>query len=111
MREWYEPIAKQWLQAQFRTLREIRLIMDGTKISFGHQLLIVYLAYRQRAILIVWTWVKQVRGHSTAGKQLALLAYVRTLLPKGGRSIREGLRQLLDQVGRRDLSNFQIDLR
>ena len=57
--------------------------MDGTKIGFGHQLLIVCLAYRKRAIPIAWTWVKQVRGHSTARKQLALLAYVRKLLPRG----------------------------
>jgi hypothetical protein len=83
VREWYEPIARQWLQAQFRTIGEIRMIVDGTKIGFGHQLLIVCLAYRKRAIPIAWTWVKHVRGHSTAGKQLALLAYVRKLLPKG----------------------------
>jgi hypothetical protein len=83
VRAWYEPIAQQWLAAQFRNLGEIRLIFDGTKIGFGHQLLIVCLAYRRRAIPIAWTWVKHVRGHSTAGKQLALLGYVRKLLPKG----------------------------
>lgn len=83
VREWYEPIARQWLEAQFRCIGEIRLIVDGMKIGFGHQLLIVCLAYRKRSIPIAWTWVKHVRGHSTAGKQLALLAYVRKLLPKG----------------------------
>ena len=83
VRAWYEPIAKQWLEAQFRSIGEIRLIVDGTKIGFGHQLLIVCLAYRKRSIPIAWTWVQHVRGHSTAGKQLALLAYVRKLLPKG----------------------------
>ena len=83
VRAWYEPIARQWLEAQFRSIGEIRLIVDGTKIGFGHQLLIVCLAYRKRSIPIAWTWVKHVRGHSTAGKQLALLAYVRKLLPKG----------------------------
>jgi hypothetical protein len=83
VREWYEPIARQWLEAQFRNIGEIRLIVDGTKIGFGHQLLIVCLAYRKRSIPIAWTWAKYVRGHSSAGKQLALLAYVRKLLPKG----------------------------
>jgi hypothetical protein len=83
VREWYEPIARRWLQAQWQCLGEIRLIVDGTKIGFGHQLLMVSLAYRKRAIPIVWTWVKHVRGHSTAFKQLALLNYVRTLLPRG----------------------------
>lgn len=83
VRPWYEPVARQWLETQFRHLGEIRLVFDGTKIGCGHQLLIVCLAYRKRAIPIAWTWIKHVRGHSTAGKQLALLAYVRNLLPKG----------------------------
>lgn len=83
VREWYEPIARQWLEAQFAISGEIHLIVDGTKVGFGHQLLIVSLAYRRRAIPIAWTWVKHVRGHSTGNKQLALLAYVRTLIPRG----------------------------
>jgi hypothetical protein len=81
VRAWYEPIAREWLERQFRHAGEIRLIVDGTKIGFGHQLLIVCLAYRKRAIPISWTWVKHVRGHSSAYKQLALLAYVRKLIP------------------------------
>ena len=83
VREWYEPVAREWLETQFQHMGEIRLIVDGTKIGFGHQLLIVCLAYRKRAIPIAWTWVKHVRGHSTASKQLALLAYVRQLIPAG----------------------------
>ena len=58
------------------------LIVDGTKVGFEHQLLMISLAYRKRAIPIAWTWVDHVRGHSTAETQLALLAYVRSLLPK-----------------------------
>lgn len=83
VREWYEPIARMWLETQFRNLGEIHLVVDGTKIGFGHQLLIVCLAYRKRAIPIAWTWVKHVKGHSSAWKQLALLAYVRKLIPSG----------------------------
>jgi len=83
VREWYRPIAQQWLQAQWHCLGEIRLIVDGTKVGYGHQLLMVSLAYRKRAIPIAWTWVKHVRGHSSASKQLALLSYVRTLIPIG----------------------------
>jgi len=83
VREWYRPIAEQWLQAQAACLGEIRLIVDGTKVGFGHQLLLFSLAYRRRAIPIAWTWVKHVRGHSSAFKQLALLNYVRCLLPVG----------------------------
>jgi hypothetical protein len=83
VREWYEPVARQWLQAQYNVLREVRLIVDGTKVGFAHQLLIVSIAYRRRAIPIAWTWVKHVRGHSTARKQIALLSYVSSLLPAG----------------------------
>ena len=82
VREWYEPVAREWLDRQLRYMGEIRLIVDGTKIGFGHQLLIVCLTYRKRAIPIAWTWVKHVRGHSTAIRQIALLAYVRKLIPK-----------------------------
>jgi hypothetical protein len=81
VREWYKPIAQQWLQTQWSCLGEIRLIVDGTKVGFGHQLLMVSLAYRKRSIPIARTWVKQVRGHSGAVRQLALLNYVRLLLP------------------------------
>lgn len=82
VRKWYEPIAREWLETQYRHLGELHLIVDGTKIGFGHQLLIVCLAYRKRAIPIAWTWVQHVRGHSSATKQLALLAYVRELIPR-----------------------------
>src|SRR5512138_509841 len=85
VREWYEPIARQWLAAQCACLGEIRLIVDGTKVGFGHQLLMVSLAYRRRAIPIAWSWVKQVRGHSSGKHQLALLKYVKGLLP--GKSV------------------------
>lgn len=82
VREWYEPIARQWLEAQFVWLGEIRLIVDGTKVGFGHQLLMISLAYRHRAVPIAWTWVQYVRGHSTGRQQLALMKYVKGLLPK-----------------------------
>jgi hypothetical protein len=81
VREWYEPIAREWLTRQATAIGEIRLIVDGTKVGFGHQLLMVALAYRKRAIPIAWTWVKHVRGHSTGTTQIALLAYVKSLLP------------------------------
>jgi len=83
VREWFEPIVREVLQAAAQTVGEIRLIADGTKVGFGHQLLMVSLAFRRRAIPIAWTWVKAGRGHSSAVKQLALLAYVRRLIPSG----------------------------
>jgi hypothetical protein len=64
---------------------EIRLIVDGSKVGFDHQLLMVSLAYRRRAIPIVWSWVSSEKGHSSAYKQRALLGYVRRLMPNGAR--------------------------
>jgi hypothetical protein len=83
VREWYEPIARRWLEAAANTVGEIRLILDATHVGFGHQLLMVSLAFRRRAIPIAWTWVRCTRGHSSAHVQLALLAYVHSLLPNG----------------------------
>jgi len=81
VRDWYEPIAKSIIERL--AAGEIRLIIDGSKVGFGHQLLMVAIAYRRRAIPLVWTWVKGSRGHSTVQKQLALLGYVRSLIPAG----------------------------
>jgi len=83
VRTWYEPIARSWLASQANHLQQVRLIVDGTKVGFAHQWLIVSLAYRKRAIPLAWTWVKHVKGHATAKAPLALLAYIRSLLPKG----------------------------
>jgi len=79
VREWYEPIAKTIIERLAEG--EIRLIVDGSKVGFGHQLLMVAIAYRRRAIPLAWTWVKSSRGHSTVRKQKALLAYVHGLIP------------------------------
>ena len=83
VREWYAPIARGLLEAMAATVGEIRLIADGTKVGGSHQLLIIAVAYRRRAIPIAWTWVKGAKGHSSAHKQRALLAYVQRLVPEG----------------------------
>lgn len=82
VRSWYRSTAKTWLEAQSQQIGEVRLIMDGSKIGFGYQLLMVSLAYRHRAVPIAWTWIRHVRGHSTAAKQIVLLNYVKSLLPQ-----------------------------
>jgi hypothetical protein len=79
VREWYEPIAKSIIDRL--ACGEIRLIVEGSKVGFGHQLLLVAIAYRRRAIPLAWTWVKGSRGHSMVHNQKALLSYVRTLIP------------------------------
>lgn len=82
VRNWYRSTAKAWLVTQAQQVGEIRLIVDGTKIGFGYQLLMVSLAYRHRAVPIAWTWIHCVRGHSSAAKQIVLLKYVRSLIPQ-----------------------------
>lgn len=83
VRAWYEPIVKELL-AQ-RVGQEYRLIADGSKVGFGHQFLVITLAYRRRAIPLVWMWMRSSRGHSSSGRQLALLNYIRKLLPGDAR--------------------------
>lgn len=82
VRDWYEPIARSLLK-QAAQGGEIRLIVDGTKIGFEHQLLMVSLAYRRRSIPIAWTWVRCEKGHSSSCKQGALLGYARRLVADG----------------------------
>jgi hypothetical protein len=89
VRKLYAPIAQRLIAAAAKT-GEIRLVVDATKVGFGHQLLMVALAYRKRALPIVWTWVRERIGHSSSFKQLALLAYVCCLLPKDTRVLLVG---------------------
>lgn len=79
VRRWYEPIARNIIQRVAHD--EVRLIVDASKIGAGHQLMMVAIAYRRRAIPLAWTWVKWSRGHSKSYKQMALLSYVHGLIP------------------------------
>ncbi len=88
VRDWYAPVV-QGLLARMEG-QEIRLIVDGSKVGFGHQLLVVALAYRRRAIPLAWTWVKSSRGHSSTATQLALLKYIGGLLPSDARVLLVG---------------------
>lgn len=40
------------------------------------------LAYRMRVIPISWIWINHIKGHSRSDQQLALLKYIRGLIPK-----------------------------
>ena len=56
---------------------------SARRVRFGHQLLLIGVAFHRRAIPIAWTWVRSPKGHSSAYKQLAWLAYLRKLIPPG----------------------------
>lgn len=81
--EWYQPVAQTWIAWQAQSTGQIRLIMDGTKIGCGYQLLIVALAFRRRAVPIAWRWVKkkQSKGHSSTEVHLELLRSIYHLIP------------------------------
>lgn len=81
VRAWQEPLARRLLQQAAVNPGGIRLVLDGSKIGRSHQLLMVALCYRRRALPIAWTWVRSTRGHSSALKQRALLSYVRQMVP------------------------------
>jgi hypothetical protein len=82
VRDWYHPFASTVLRATAVAGR-VRLIIDASKVSHGHRLLMVSVAYRRRSLPIAWTWVRSSRGHSTTAKQVKLLDYVCRLLPSG----------------------------
>ncbi len=79
-RAWYHPVATMLVRAA-SSGGQVHLIIDCSKVSAGHQLLIVGIAYRRRALPLAWTWVRCPKGHSTTRKQIALLGYVRTFFP------------------------------
>ena len=78
-------MAQELLTTAVNHGQRVRLLVDGAKVGNGHQLLMVALAYRRRALPITWTWVKGNRGHSSAQKQRALLTYVHRLIPASAR--------------------------
>lgn len=78
----YEPVVKEWLKALATSQGQLLLIIDGTRVGFGHQLIIVTAAYHHRALPIAWVWVQGTKGNSPVKVHIQLLSYVRTLLPK-----------------------------
>ena len=79
-RQLYEPLARQLLQAAAKT-GQIRLIIDSTQVTASHQLMMVALAFRRRALPIAWSWVRYPKGHASTRQQMALLSYVQGLVP------------------------------
>lgn len=81
VRSWYKPVAVQLLAAAARDQLWVRLVIDATKVSQTHQLLMVALVTRRRTLPIAWTWVRCRKGHSSADVQHDLFQYVYDLLP------------------------------
>lgn len=81
VREWYEQVLEETLAEIVAHDQPIRLLLDGTVVGPSHQLLMLAVAYRRRALPLVWTWVRGRRGHSRTSQALALLSYLHERLP------------------------------
>ena len=81
VRDWYEPVARMLITRALSSVGEVRLILDTTPVHHRAQVVIVSLAFRRRALPLVWAWIPQGKGHSSSYKQKALLAHVRRWIP------------------------------
>ena len=80
VRQWYHPFAVH-LGQQFAG-RQIRLVIDCTKIGFNYRLMTIGIAYKKRTLPLVWSVHRGRKGHTTVAQQLKLCRYVAQLLPK-----------------------------
>ena len=86
----FRPIAERLLAEVVQHGQPIRLIIDGSKVGNGHQLLMISLAFRRRSFPLIWTWRKGVKGHSPVHAQIALFAAARLLIPENATVIVTG---------------------
>ena len=85
---WFRPVARQLLARAAQ--RQLTLIVDASKVSAGHQLVMVALAYKKRALPLAWSWVNYAKGAVPTQTQLALVKRVRGLLPNEAQVILVG---------------------
>jgi hypothetical protein len=78
VRRWYEPVVRQLL-ARLQGQR-LRLIIDCTKVGFNFRMMSISLAYKKRALPLVWSIHGGGKGHVAHQQQLVLLRYVASLL-------------------------------
>jgi hypothetical protein len=79
---WYEAAIVPWVLGLVKNGCELRLVIDGSKVGFGHQLLLIGICYRKRVIPLCWQWVPHQKGHSLVNQQLQLLKWVKLVLPR-----------------------------
>jgi Transposase DDE domain len=79
VKEVYDPVAQELIKRAAAS-GKIRLVIDSSKVGFGHQLMMVALCYRRRTLPLVWTWIPYKKGHSQTSTQLTLLREVKAWL-------------------------------
>jgi hypothetical protein len=78
VRTWYEPLAKHLIN-QFNG-RPLRLIIDCTKVGLHFRMLSISIAYKKRALPLVWSIHRGRKGHVGYKAQLELLEYLSELI-------------------------------
>lgn len=78
---WYESLAKEILARCVG--KRIHLVIDCTKVGFNHRLMTIGVAYKRRALPLVWSVHRSSRGHTSAKEQVELFAYLHGLMPSG----------------------------
>ena len=81
---WYASW-RDWLLKSASVSGKLHLIVDTTKVSAHHRLLMISVAYQRRSLPIIWDWVEYSRGHCSAAFQIALLKRLKASLPAGVR--------------------------
>jgi hypothetical protein len=80
--EVYDPIAQAFIERAAQK-GQVRLVIDSSRVGFGHRLLMVALCYRRRTLPLVWTWIAHTKGHCLTSTQLKVLGEVKAWLPDG----------------------------
>jgi hypothetical protein len=75
----YRPVAQEL--ADVFAGKQIRLVIDCTKLGFNHRLMTISIAYRKRTMPLVWSVHQGRKGHVKVNEQLALFEKARRLLP------------------------------
>jgi hypothetical protein len=76
---YYQPIARQLLTS-FRGQR-LTLLIDCTALGFNAQLMVIGIAYRRRALPVIWSVHRSKRGMVHTEPQIALLSKLAPLIP------------------------------
>lgn len=79
-KDWYRPVLRG-LIATFAD-KQLRLVVDCTKVGFNHRLLMIGLAYRKRTVPLAWSVHEGSKGHVTTAEQIALFNEIRFLIPR-----------------------------
>jgi len=78
VRKWYHPFAQQLIAACGD--EPLRLIIDTTKVGPAARMMSISLAYRRRALPLVWSVHAGAKGHTSLKQQMALFDYLRPMI-------------------------------